>query len=72
MNAAPAKSITILTPHLADADLLMRERAAVALGHMGQQAEAARGQIETALTKASTEREKRVMEWALRQINGDE
>jgi len=72
LNAAPAEALRILSPHLADGDVLLRERAAVALGHMGEQAEPVRAQVAMALSKAPTEREKRVMAWALRQIDSSE
>jgi len=57
--------LAILMPHLADKDQTLRERAAVALGNMGPAANAAAGQIASAVTSASTERERRLMQWAL-------
>lgn len=72
LNAAPAESLRVLTPHLQDGELIMRERAAVAIGYMGEQAEPARALVAAALAKASSEREKRVMAWTLRKIDGNE
>ncbi len=45
LNAAPHEALGILMPHLGDGDLNMRERAAVAIGYMGEDAEPARGAV---------------------------
>lgn len=58
----------ILTPPLADKDLVKRERAAVALGYMGAAAGPGKPQVEAALTKAETDREQRLIAWCLREI----
>ena len=71
LNAAPAEVIAVIAPHLGDKDKTMRERAATILGRMGPPAEAARGKLETAIAAASDEREKHLMEWALREITKD-
>jgi hypothetical protein len=65
---APAESIAILSPGLADTDLVKRERATVALGYMGQAAAPAKTQIAQALDYAPTEREQRLLRWCLRQV----
>jgi HEAT repeat protein len=66
---APEQSIAILTPGLADAGLVQRERAAVALGYMGIAAAPAKADVARALAKAPTEREQRLIRWCLRQID---
>ena len=68
LAAGPDLSLAVLTPHLSDEDLARRERAAVALGYMGDAAAPARAQVETAIMKASTDREAKLMQWCLRQI----
>jgi hypothetical protein len=65
---APAESIAILSPGLADTDIVKRERAAVALGYMGPAAAPAKTQIAQALDYAPTEREQRLLRWCLRQV----
>jgi hypothetical protein len=67
---APA-SLQILTPYLKHNDILIRERAAVAIGYMGEAGAAAKAQVTAALNAAPSEREKRVMQWALRNMDGD-
>ena len=71
LNAASDKSLEILTPHLQDGDLNMRERAAVDIGYMGEAGSSAKAAVTTALAKAPTEREKKLLEWTLRQIDTD-
>lgn len=61
--------VPVLAPALADADIVKRERAAVALGYMGSAASSARPQIAAAITKAPTEREQRLLQWALRKVD---
>ena len=61
-------TLAILTPKLADEDLITRERAAVALGYMGPAAADAHPQVERALYLATDEREKRLLAWCLREI----
>ena len=65
------ESVNVLAPHLTDGDPAMRERATVALGNMGPAAAPAKGQVEAAISKASTERERKLLEWCLREINDD-
>jgi HEAT repeat protein len=62
------ETIGILAPHLADADLVARERAAVALGYMGQAAAAATGQVDAALGKSVSERERNLLRWCREEI----
>jgi hypothetical protein len=50
----------------------MRERAAVALGYMGPAAAAARPQVSQALDTSQDERERRLLQWCLRQIGPKE
>ena len=63
--------LDILTPYLASDDIVMRERAVVALGNMGQAAAPAKNQIEAAMSKSSTPQEKRLIEWCLKEIQRD-
>jgi hypothetical protein len=71
LAAAPEQSLAILTPWLKDRDLILRERAAVAIGYMGEDGEAAAAAVKAALGKVSNEKEKKLLEWTLRQIDGD-
>jgi len=68
LACAPDEVIGVLSPHLAHDDLVMRERAAVALGYMGPAAAPARNRIEAALAKAPSQREQRLIKWTLREI----
>jgi hypothetical protein len=65
----PDESIKILVPYIADANMVMRERAMVALGFMGPAASPAKDQVTAAVEKASSEREGRLMKWCLREIS---
>ena len=67
-----ADVLEIFTPHLADDDAAMRERAAVGLGQMGPAAAPAKVRIEAALDKASTDAEKRLLKWCLREIEREQ
>ena len=71
LSAGADLSLDILAPHLADSDLAMRERATVALGYMGTAAAPARDQVQTVLRTTSSEREKRLLEWCLREMDGE-
>jgi HEAT repeat protein len=64
--------LEMLVPRLADDDIRMRERAAVALGNMRSAAAPAKDAVQTALEKATTDGEKRVLKWCLREIERDE
>jgi hypothetical protein len=64
----PDDSLAVLTPGLADQDLALRERAAVALGYMGRAAGAAKPHVARALSAAPDERERRLLQWCLRQL----
>jgi HEAT repeat protein len=68
LNCAPEESVNKLTPCLSDSNIVMRERAAVALGYMGESAYAARDQVARAAQQAPTEQERHLLEWCLREI----
>jgi hypothetical protein len=61
-------AVSILAPHLSDADIVARERATVALGYMGPAAAAAKARVEAALAKAPTQREQKLIRWCLREL----
>jgi hypothetical protein len=67
----PDVAIAVLAPRLADENITMRQRATVALGRMGESAAPAKPQVEAALAKASGEKEKKMLQWCLDQINGE-
>ena len=67
LACAPAESIAQFSAGLASEDLATRERAALAFGYMGAAAAPAQAKLQAALAKAPTEREKRLLEWALRE-----
>jgi HEAT repeat protein len=69
LACAPDEALEILTPCLADNDLVKRERATAALGNMGAAAAPGIERVKAALGKAATEREKRLLAWCLRQIS---
>jgi HEAT repeat protein len=69
LACVPDETMNALVPHLADDNIVMRERATVALGYMGPAAAPARERVTAALTKVSSEREKRLVEWCLREIS---
>jgi len=69
LACGPDEALGILLPHLADSDLSMRERVTVALGYMGKAAAPAQERIKTALSKAPTEREQRLLQWCLREVD---
>jgi hypothetical protein len=64
----PEESLTLLTPGLADKDLVQRERAAVALGYMGPAAAPAKARVAEALARSEDEREQLLLNWCLREI----
>ncbi|HEY2882733.1 MAG TPA: hypothetical protein VGJ15_09875, partial [Pirellulales bacterium] len=68
LNCTPDDSVRELTAHLTDDNLQLRERATVALGFMGPPAAAAKNQLAAALNKTSDERERKLIEWSLREI----
>jgi HEAT repeat protein len=68
LACGPDEAIAILAPHLEDSQIAIRERAVVALGHMGPAAAAATERVKAALAKAPTDREKRLIQWCLRAI----
>ena len=61
-------ALAVFTPALADKDLAVRERAAVALGYMGRAASSAEPQVAEALKAAQDEREQRLLTWCLREL----
>jgi hypothetical protein len=69
LATCPDMAIDVLAPHLADDDIAMRERAAVALGYMGAAAAPGIDRVKAALSKAATDREKRLLAWCLREIS---
>ena len=71
LGAAPEQALAILVPWLKNSDLILRERAAVAIGYMGEDGEGAAADVRAALGKAGNERERKLMEWTLREIEGD-
>jgi hypothetical protein len=50
LTCAPEETMNSLVPHLADDNIVMRERATVALGYMGPAASPARDRVAAALT----------------------
>jgi HEAT repeat protein len=71
LNCTPDESLHKLIPALADDKLVLRERATVALGYMGPAAAAAKGPLTAALNKASSEQERRLIQWSLREVGGE-
>jgi HEAT repeat protein len=67
LTCAPTESVTQLSAALDSDDLSTREHATVALGYIGAASFPARASLRTALGKASTDGEKRLIEWALRE-----
>jgi hypothetical protein len=68
LACAPDTVLDILTPSLEHKDLVMRERATVALGYMGPAARPALEPVKAALAATANEREKRLLAWCLREI----
>jgi HEAT repeat protein len=69
LNCTPEVSVRSFVAQLSSDDLVLRERATVALGYMGRPAIAANDQLSATRNKTSNERERRLIEWALREIN---
>jgi HEAT repeat protein len=67
----PDTVLPILTPGLGSNEALARERAAVAIGYMGPAGLPAKNALEGAVGKAANEREKRLLQWAVRQVEKD-
>jgi HEAT repeat protein len=65
----PEESLAVLTPGLADKDVVLRERAVVALGNMGAAAAPAREQVSKALAAAPGAKEKLLLKWCLGEID---
>jgi HEAT repeat protein len=68
LSCSPETAIEILKPSLADKELVMRERATVALGYMGATAKPALESLKAALAATTNEKEKRLIGWSLREI----
>ena len=68
LACAPDESVSKLSACLTDANLTVRERAAVALGYMGTAADAASDPVSHAIGKAETEQERHLLEWCLREV----
>jgi hypothetical protein len=68
LACGPEDALAVLVPHLQSNDLIARERAAVALGYMGPAAAPAATQVQAAVAKAANERERRLLQWCLREI----
>lgn len=71
LNAGPDLALEVLKPYLKDSNLEMRERAAVAIGFMSQDGAPARTDVEAAVAKAASERERKLLQWTLRQIDDE-
>ncbi len=71
LNCDTQRSLARLIPLLADNELRKRERAVVALGYMGSTAATAKADLTTALNKSTNEQEKRLIEWSVREIEGE-
>jgi HEAT repeat protein len=67
----PEEAVGVLAPYLADKDLALRERAAVAIGNMGPAGALAKERVEAAIKNASNEHEKKLLGWCLREITED-
>lgn len=65
----PDEVLGVLTPGLTHEERVMRERAIVALGHMGRAAAPAKDRVTTALKACRNEREERLLKWCLREID---
>ncbi len=71
LNCDTQRSLARLIPLLAANELRKRERAVVALGYMGSTAATAKADLTTALNKSTNEQEKRLIEWSVREIEGE-
>jgi hypothetical protein len=69
LERPPDDSLAILTPRLADKELVLRERATVAIGCMGRAARAARPQVAQALKTSPDEREQLLLKGCLRELD---
>ncbi len=65
----PEESLAILSPGLGDKEITQRQRAAVAIGYMGQVAASAKPQVAKALAATQDEKEQRLLKWCLREID---
>jgi HEAT repeat protein len=67
----PEDTLPLLTAGLTDKELVMRERAAVALGYMGRAAASAKPQVTRALKAATDEKEQLLLKWCLREMEAE-
>ena len=71
LACAPTEAVAQLTGALTSGDLATREHATVVLGYMGTAAAPAQFKLQAAIGKASTDREKHLLEWAMRETESD-
>ena len=71
LACAPTEAIAQFSAGLASNDLATRERATLAFGYMGAAAAPAQAKLQAARDKAPTEREKRLIEWAMRETEAE-
>jgi HEAT repeat protein len=71
LACAPTESVAQLTSALASDNPAIREHATVILGYMGTAAAPAQAKLQAAIDKAPTEREKRLIQWAIGEITAD-
>ncbi len=60
----------VLCGLLENEDLATRERGAVALGYMGAKDSGAKAALQKAVSAAQSEKERKLMEWALEKVSG--
>ena len=69
LTCAPEESVNKLAICLTSNQLVIRERATVALGYMGATAAPAKEQVSRALQNTENPQEKHLLEWSLREIS---
>ncbi len=67
----PEDTLPLLTPGLAANERVRRQRATVALGYMGPAAARAKPRVTEALKAATDEREQRLLQWCLREMEAE-
>jgi HEAT repeat protein len=68
LSRFPDDCLAVLGPALADKDRSVRQRATVTLGYMGHAASAAKGKVKDALKATDDEKEQKLLQWCLREI----